>query len=227
MRHRRPTRNRGFTLIEVIVAIAIFSVMVMLAGSALNQGLRQYKGLMEQGLGFWKHARVFWISKSVNSASDYYVRTDQDGWAPYFRGEKAALSYVSLTPFAGRLPVVVWLKTERDRQGRLVLNYYERPVYTLDFKALEKLFNSGGYRNRPGISILSQVDTLAFSYYGYDDIRDRHTWSDHFEGRKRKKLPEQVRVIYRQGDTTGEIRLNLNVNSLRKTKYNARTIKPQ
>lgn len=227
MRQHKPARCRGFTLIEVIVAIAIFSVMVMLAGAALNQGLRQYKGLMEQGLGFWNYARVFWLSKSVNSVSDYYVKTDQDGWAPYFRGQKDTLCYVSLTPFAGRLPVVVWLKTERDPQGKLALNYYERPVYTLGFTELEELFNSGSYRNRQGISILSQVDTLGFSYYGYDDTKDRNTWSDHFEGHKRKKLPQVVRVIYRQGDTTGEILLNLNVNSLRKTKYNARTTKPQ
>ncbi|SEM73564.1 general secretion pathway protein J [Syntrophus gentianae] len=212
---------KGYTLIEVIVATAIFTTMVLLAGMAINQGLQQYRSLMEKGLDFWDYARIIWIEKSFNSTTDYYVQTRSDGWFPYFRGSGDGVSYVSLAPFAGELPVVVWLRKEKDQQGRLSLTYYELPVYTKTFDEIEKDYLYGRYREGQGVRMLEDADSIALSYYGYDSARRRYAWFDYFEGSRMKRLPALVRISYRQGDSSGNMIFNLYVNSLMKTNYNA------
>jgi len=212
---------KGYTLIEVIVAISIFSVMIMLAGTAMNQGLQQYRGLMEKGLDFWNYARMIWMDKSFNSATDYYVRTRSDGWFPYFHGDRAGVSYVSLAPFTGELPVVVWIKKEQDEQGLLTLAYYELPVYTKTFDDIERDSLAQDYKKGQRVQMLEQVDSLSFSFYGYDATKRRYEWFNSFEGHRMKRLPALLRVSYRQGESEGNLVFNLNVNSLQKTDYNA------
>lgn len=219
---RRPKAHpEGYTLIEVIVAIAIFTAMVMLAGTAMNQGLQQYRGLMEQGLDFWSYARMIWIDKSFNSATDYYVQTRSDGWFPYFRGGADGVSYVSLAPFAGELPVVVWIRKEKDEKGLSSLTYYELPVYTKTFDEIERDSFSGEYKKGQSVRMLEQADRVTFSYYGYDAVKRRYDWFDRFEGNKMKRLPSAIEISYRQGESSGSVIFNLNVNSLLKTDYNA------
>jgi len=213
--------SRGYTLIEVLVALAIFTAMVTLAGMALNQGLRQYHGLMEQGLDFWRYARMIWIDKSFNSATDYYVRTRSDGWFPYFRGGPDGISYVSRAPFAGDLPVVVWLKKERDGEGVTTLTYYELPVYTRTYEDIERALLSGDYKKGQRVPMLEKLDGVSFRYYGYNAGKGRYEWFDRFEGNKMKRLPKLIQVSYNQGDSSKSLFFNLNVNSLLKTGYNA------
>lgn len=217
----RRAESRGYTLIEVVVAIAIFAVMLMLAGMALNQGLRQYHGLMEKGLDFWSYARMIWIDKSFNSVTDYYVRTRADGWFPYFRGGTDSVSYVSLAPLAGKLPVVVWIKKEADGNGSSALTYYELPVYTMTYEEIDRSCLFGDYRKGQAIRMLEQLDGVSFRYYGYDAAKGRYEWFDRFEGNRMKRLPALIQVSYRQGDSKGSLVFNLNVNSLLKTAYNA------
>ena len=128
----------GYTLIEVLVALVIFTSMLMLAGVALNQGLVQYHGLEQRGLNFWEYAKPIWIDKSFNSATDYYVHTRADGWFPYFRGDRNSVSYVSLAPFSGDLPVVVWVMREEEENGKYALVYYELPVYTKTWEEIDR-----------------------------------------------------------------------------------------
>jgi len=213
--------SRGYTLIEVLVALAIFTAMVTLAGTALNQGLRQYHGLMEQGLDFWRYARMIWIDKSFNSATDYYVRTRSDGWFPYFRGGPDGISYVSLAPFAEELPVVVWIKKERDGEGMTTLTYYELPVYTRTYEEIERALLSGDYRKGQVVPILENLDGVSFRYYGYNAGKCRYEWFERFEGNRMKRLPKLIQISYRQGNSSKSLFFNLNVNSLLKTGYNA------
>jgi len=214
-------RSKGYTLIEVIVAIAIFAVMVSLAGMALNQGLRQDQGLMEKGLDFWSYARMIWIDQSFNSVTDYYVRTRADGWFPYFRGSSDSVSYVSLAPVAGELPVVVWIRKEKEGDGRSALTYYELPVYTKTFEEIDRNLLFGDYRKGETVRMLEQLDSVSFDYYGYDAGKGSYEWFDRFEGSRMKRLPTLIRVSYSQGNSSGYLVFNVNVNSLLKAGYNA------
>lgn len=200
--------------------MAIFTAMLVLAGMALNQGLRQYQGLAEKGLGFWDHARRIWIDKSFNSASDYYVHTRSAGWFPYFKGGQDGVSYISLAPFAGELPMVVWIKSEDQPDGKRTLRYYELPVYTKTIEDIERDEVFGDYKKGKTFNLLEDAEGIAFSFYSCDIIDRQCRWSSLFDGSKAKTLPATVKIEYTQNGERGAFLFDIHVNSRRKMAYN-------
>lgn len=218
---RKTSPCDGYTLIEALVAMVILTSMLLLGGMAINQGLRQYHGLVEQGLNFWDYAKSIWIDKNFNSATDYYVYTRSDRWFPYFKGNQEGLSYVSLAPFAGNTPVVVWIVNVGEKDGNRSLVYYELPVYTKTYDDLDRDYIFGDYKKGKSFKILENVSAIEFSFYGYD-IQDRRRigWHSRFEGRTMKNLPSLVKISYTHHNAEkGVLLLSMNVNSLIKTGY--------
>jgi general secretion pathway protein J len=220
---QRALRNsKGYTLIEVLVAMAIFMAMLMLAGTALNQGLAQYQGLVEKGINFWDYAKKISLDKSFNSSIDYYVYTRSDQWFPYFKGEPESVSYVSLAPFAGELPVVVWIKSENQPNGKKAIVYYELPVYTKSFEDMEREEIFGDYKKGKSMKVLEDAEGVEFRFYGYDLLTKKYEWYDRFYGNKKKMLPVLVRISYSSGGEKSILNFRINVNSLAKSLYNER-----
>jgi general secretion pathway protein J len=193
--------------------------MVTLAGVALNQGLAQYHGLVEKGLNFWDYAKPIWIDKSFNSATDYYVHTRSDGWFPYFKGARNSVSYISLAPFAGELPVIVWIKGEEADNGKRSLVYYELPVYTKTYEEIDRNYIFNDYKKGKSFKILEGVDEIEFSFYGYDFAKRTYQWYNSFDGSKMKMLPSLVTISYRRGSDHGKLTSGIHVNSMLKRVY--------
>ncbi len=216
----KPRPAKGYTLIEVLIATAIFGAMVTLASMALNQGLKQYQGLMERGLSFWDHARYIWIQRSFNSATDYYIYTRGEGWTPYFIGDQEVISYVSLAPLAGDLPVVVWIRMEDDNNGKRSLVYYELPVYTKTYAEIERASVFADYKKGSSIRLVEGVENLQVSFYGFDLIRRENRWTSDYDARKKRSLPNLVKISYGDDEHKNSLILGINVNSTMKTTYN-------
>ncbi|MDD5344877.1 MAG: prepilin-type N-terminal cleavage/methylation domain-containing protein [Smithella sp.] len=209
----------GYTLIEVIVAMAILSAMLLLGGMALNQGLKQYQGLVDKGLCFWDYAQNIWTEKSFHSIIDYYVHTDAQGWFPYFRGNQEGVSFVTLAPFAGDNPVAVWIRKEDTEGGKQKLVYHELPVYAKSYRELEDDFSSGAYRKGKSVEILGDADKIQFGFYGYN-VRDReHKWRQIFEGAETLQLPLLVRIDYMKDNGKKMFMYAIHVNSQIKRGY--------
>ncbi len=214
-------RRAGYTLIEVLVATAVFSALALLAGMALSQGLRQYQGLVDRGLNFWGHAHRIWTDKSFHSMVDYTVCSPSNKWFPYFQGGQEALSYVTLAPLAGDAPVVAWIMKETSAAGKCDLVYYEVPVYARGYPEIEALFSSGSYRSGRSVKLLEGADWIRFRYFGYDDRVNRHLWSDTFDGRSAGNLPMFVQIDCGRGGREEKFMFGVHVNSTRKKEYQA------
>jgi general secretion pathway protein J len=216
----RREHSKGYTFIEVLVAMAIFSSMVMLATMALNQGLRQYQGLMEKGINLWDKAKYIWADNSFSSIADYYVQTEKGNWAPYFYGDQTHISYISLSPLAGDLPVAVWIIKEQRDNGRYDVVYYELPVYTKTLKDLEKDYVFGNYKKGYSLALLDNVESLSMDFYGYDELLQKFDWYRDFDGTMNLSLPYMVRLTYDRKDKKQIMVYAINTNSRRKVAYN-------
>ncbi|MCX8069435.1 MAG: prepilin-type N-terminal cleavage/methylation domain-containing protein [Thermodesulfovibrionales bacterium] len=214
--------NRGYTLLEVLVAIMIFSSMVVLATYALNQGLMQYQGLVEKGVNFWDNARHLWISRSIGSATDYFISDEHKKWFPYFEGYPDRISYVSISPLATDIPVVVWINKERQKGGKYSLIYYELPVYTKDLKDLQRDYRQDEFKKGHSITLLNDLEDVSFKYYGFDFIQQKERWVDTFIGEKFLILPYLVKVDYKQDSKEHSFFYRINTNSVIKLNYNER-----
>ena len=216
-RHRN---FKGYTFIEVLVAMAIFSSMVMLATTALDQGLRQYRGLMEKGVNFWDKAKFLWIDGSFGSVVDYYVFKEKAGWFPYFYGDSERISYISLSPLAGDLPVASWIVKEKRDNGLYAVVYYELPVYTKTYKELDWDYVNGNYKKGNSLLLLDGVTNIDMEFYGFDASRRNAEWSKDFDGSTRKSLPSTVKLTYVADGKKQTLLFCINTNSMRKSDYN-------
>ncbi|MGO9016286.1 MAG: type II secretion system protein J [Dissulfurispiraceae bacterium] len=211
---------RGYTFIEVLVAMAIFSAMVTLATMALDQGLKQYRGLMEKGVNFWDKARYIWVNGSFGSAVDYYVHRDGMGFVPYFLGDGERISYVSLSPVMGDLPVVVWIVKEKKDNGLYAVVYYELPVYTKDYNELDREYVTGDYKKGYSVPLLDGVTDINMEFFGFDFMTRKAVWSPDFDGSKNRSLPSAVKLTYVSENKKQIMLFCINTNSMRKSSYN-------
>lgn len=213
---------RGYTFIEVLVAMAIFSSMVMLATMALNQGLKQYRGLMEKGVNFWDKAKYLWIDGSFSSTLDYYVFKEYVGWVPYFYGDGERISYVSLSPLVGDLPVAVWIVKEKKDNGLYAVVYYELPVYTKTYKELDRDYATGNYKAGNSLTLLDGVGDIAMQFYGFDSSGQKGEWSQVFDGSVKRSMPSTVKMTWVSENKKQTMLFCINTNSMRKADYNVR-----
>jgi general secretion pathway protein J len=199
--------------------MAILSGMLLLGGMALNQGLKQYQGLVQKKLCFWSYAQRIWTDKCFQSMLDYYVNTIDKGWFPYFRGDQEGVSFVTLAPLAGDLPVVVWIRKEAAGDGKSRLVYYEIPVYAKSYREIKEDFASGAYRSGNSVTMIDDADSIQFEYYGYDVRDERHKWRSVFDGADTKHLPMLVQIDYGTGDGNRRSMYAIHVNSHLKRGY--------
>ena len=212
-------RSKGYTLIETLIAMAIFSMMVLLASTALDQSLQRYQGLLAKELGFWQFTKNIWLGKSLGSMVDYYVPIGNGRWAPYFIGDQSNLSYISLAPLAGDLPVAVWIKQEKDASNKRKLVYYEIPVYTKMASDLERDEVFGDYKKGNAISIVEGADTIELMFLVYDNHRGQHQWVEAFDGRTQHVLPAQIKISITKDGQREDKLFTVNTNGLLKTMY--------
>lgn len=221
--HNRVAKaSKGYTLIEVIVSVAIFSAMVTLGTMALDQGLKQYHRVIDKGINFWENAKYIWVGKSFGSMVDYYISARSTGWFPYFQGNNERISYVSSSPLAGDSPVVVWIRNERQDDGSRSLVYYELPVYAEKKEALDRHYIFGDFKKGNTVTLLQGVADVEFSFYGYDLPDKKWKWDSVFDGSKRRLLPQAVKISYRDRETQEKktVVFGIHTNSMNKMRYN-------
>ncbi|MEN2985837.1 MAG: prepilin-type N-terminal cleavage/methylation domain-containing protein [Thermodesulfovibrionaceae bacterium] len=66
-------KDKGYTLIEILISLLIFGLIVGVVSYAVSQGLNQYKGVIQKTSHFWEKSKIFWLNKSFASIIDYYV----------------------------------------------------------------------------------------------------------------------------------------------------------
>jgi len=213
-------RKRGYTLLEVLIATLLFSMIVFLSTFALDQSLIQYQSIAKKGLNFWEDAKILWLQKSFSSAFDYYVYDERrDLWFPLFIGKIDKMVYASLSPFSSDLPVLVVLEKE-TLEGKEALVYYETPLYTLNFKDIEKILTFEEYKKFTSLVFFKDLEKLSFKYYGYDRVKKFNDWFSEYDSSRSFYLPSVVKIEYSKNGVNDSIYGIINVQNLRKVYYN-------
>lgn len=217
---RKLLQSNGYTLIEVVVAVAIFTAMLAFGAMALNQTLMQYRALAEKGFSFWDYARVVWLDKSISSMTDYYVQSKSHGWFPYFFGDNKGFSYSSLSAFASDTPVLVFIVKEGEGEGKKSLVYYEIPLMTKNYEDINDAFVFEEYKKGQSYQIIKDAESIDFQYYGFDIVSRKYEWSSDFDGKLKKNLPTAIMITYETKEGKNKLILRINTNSLGKLYYN-------
>ncbi len=211
--------KKAYTLIEVLISLAIFSLIVSLISYALSQGLNQYKDVTKRTSSFWERAKILWLQKSFGSIIDYYVKDEE--WFPFFEGTSEYIVYITESPLANNIPVVVFLVNERNENGKRNLVYYELPVLTKDYRELLDYIKFEKYRQERGIILLKDMESLRFEFFGSDFLKLKADWYSNFSGKEKKLLPQFIKISYKSITSENmELIFLVRNNSLIKQIYN-------
>ncbi|MEM1687495.1 MAG: prepilin-type N-terminal cleavage/methylation domain-containing protein [Zestosphaera sp.] len=211
-------KERGYTLLEIMISIFIFGLMVSLIFYALSQGLYQYKSVIQKTSTFWEKSKILWLHKIFSSTIDYYVKDEE--WFPFFEGESNIIVFISESSIAENLPVMAIISSEKSESGKKRLVYYELPVYTLNYKEIKEIINSEVFKKYRKIIILDNLDSISFEYFGGDINKESADWYSYFSGKKQKTLPQFVKITLRENDTKKSLFFALKNNSNLKEVYN-------
>jgi len=178
------TRERGFTLLEVVLALVIFSLLTLLAYGAFFVGHRAVlKGEREADINQRLRVADDLIARQLRSAVFYFARYE-DEVLPYFLGRQDGLSFVTAAPQGGRgtgLAVI----TYQVANGRLTVE--ERGVFTPN-----DLYDPPADARVERAVLFEDFSRIRFEYLAREDTESN--WQPTWDAREEETLPAAVRL---------------------------------
>jgi prepilin-type N-terminal cleavage/methylation domain-containing protein len=190
-RAQQGWRQRGFTLIEVMLAMTIFALISTLLYSAFSLG---HSAVEKSQRSFENNQKLRAVDELLGSyiRSAYPYRASPQDAAILFAGEEAELTFVSSFSLAmgGRGMAKVRLFWEGDEKsaGRLRLEE-ETPVRVLNEEGNEA---PQGVSN--GVVVREGIKQFRITYL--DPQSDEEKWEERWDGRETSTLPRAVRLHY-------------------------------
>ncbi|MFO6423851.1 prepilin-type N-terminal cleavage/methylation domain-containing protein [Motilimonas sp. KMU-193] len=199
--------NKGFTLIEMLVALSIFSAVMGLALLAFEQGRLNWvrslhKGEAETRLLY----REQWLRLVFEQSVASRFRISSYKSAPYFKGDNVSMSFLSSAPiFQGPGKVALTELQIKKEQNTWQLMYREklgadpqRGMYLSDlewFPLLTELkyveFSYEGDIHLPFSDSINSLPREQQQYY-----RDTPEWLSHFNSEFEESIPRRVIIRF-------------------------------
>ena len=182
----RPVANRGFTLLEVLVALVLFSLLLMMLYGALFSGARSVRAGDIMARENDDKRLVLSFIRRVTGEVVPMIRRDKQGARLLFRGADASLQFVSRLPahHAGSGIYFVSLETEDDE---LLLKY-------LPLARDKDLFTEDTFVDSEEISLLGDIEAIDLDYFGRDKPDAEAAWHDDWDDKAR--LPDLIRLTF-------------------------------
>lgn len=196
-------QTKGFTLLEMLVAMMVLSMVVLVASNAYSIFSHKWQGRLGHFNETAMQYRMETIVDSVLSKiTAYVVFNSQHLPRLYFEGNKNGFVAVSLSSiFSSSVPAVIRLRTEQNNNFGYDLWYDEWPMQDgLLYKTTQDV------KYTRSVLLLKDARRIDFNYYGWPSLADKQWdpesqqeqrpegWSDEFNALERHVQPEKVRV---------------------------------
>jgi len=190
---------RGFTLLELLISLTIFSVVSVIVYVTLNFCARAVeRGETRSSENQRARAALALVSRQLKSAYPLVLQAEGETFV-YFLGEPDGVSFVSAAgrPEAGGLEKVTYFLRE-DRGGRRSL-WVRTSSPTLPADLLDDREGSIIQETE----VLPDVGSIFWEYLGqgqsrgYGRQRNRGEWNERWDGKKEQRLPTAIRISWK------------------------------
>jgi prepilin-type N-terminal cleavage/methylation domain-containing protein len=161
---------RGFTLVEMLIAIAIFGMVVGIAGYGYSLFSQHWEGR----LGRFQRAqdqyqRLDLVVSSLENTLPYVVRDASGAGGFYFLGREEGLTLVTMSPvFSPGDLAVIRVFREPTSDGRWNLLYEEAPLAGVQLRLASQTLP---FQHR--MVVLRDVPDLHFRFFGWRSLDER------------------------------------------------------
>ena len=198
-------RQRGFSLVELLISMVLLSVIVLLSSFSYAQFSRYWDGRLGSFDDVFSVLRNGWLLEDILSHVHPYVVRNNAGIPKfYFEGNingfvavsKESLSRVDTTS-------VIRLTLAQNSDGSYDLLYEEAPMSQA---ALVQLTQRSNF-SEP-LTLLQSLEDAEFSYFGPEappndspdiDVRQRDLWTRDYNSAMTLRHPKKVRIQWSSG----------------------------
>jgi len=190
-RHSGNTRQEGFTLLEVIIALTLLSLMMTVLFNGLRFGARAWDAAGARVTDAADHALVQqFIRRRLQQAQPVLWTQTMENPSAAFAGTPERLSFVAPLPArrgVGGLYEFTLAVTALDGVEQFVVSYrLFHPDTLADAEPQREL-------------LAANVRRVTFSYFGTEEGGDRLSWQNRWQ--ERAQLPLLVRLQVEQDET--------------------------
>ena len=197
--------QKGFTLLELLLSVAIFSLIVGIIGGAFRLSVRSWEKGEEEVEEFRKTRIVLdMVAQQIKSFFPYWIKMEKE-WTIVFQGESKSLKLIS--PLSLRYPLITGLvlveyslgeEGDTDSGRSLVL----REVRVVDEDSLEESLKAPKAEGSE-IVLLSGLEDLTFEYYIYPPDSEEGEWQKSWTWEENKDsdeitFPQAIRITIKQ-----------------------------
>jgi prepilin-type N-terminal cleavage/methylation domain-containing protein len=188
-------KEKGFTLLELLISMTLFLLVIVILGSALRLGFRSI-GAGERRIDTLERYRSSYrIVMTQLQSSAPLTYDDEDGAKKfYLKGDATHLQFATnQSIWGGEMGcVIVSYRLETGNEGKSILYASERSVNREEAQEI-KLFDD--------------LKSLSFSYFGREATEEEGKWSE--EWSDNTKYPEQIKVNLSRDSGEGKLLIPL------------------
>ncbi|SHO57582.1 PulJ/GspJ family protein [Vibrio quintilis] len=198
----------GFTLVEMLVSLAIFSAVLSIVISGLHQGQVQWEqGARQLDQADYMMKRQSWLRQLFAQANTATFRITYGMEAPYFNGNEQSLSFISDAPIISGPGTYATVRLELLPQdnGLFELTFTQKP-YSDPYLNPEADLSDGA-----SLVLLEDIQSLSWKYflaarteatpmeitYNRFTPRPEGYWDDEYDANFEQALPQYVQMNFK------------------------------
>lgn len=196
-----PRKLRGFSLLEMLVAVVVLSMVIGISTYAYSLFMRQWDGHLGRfDESQAQYQRLEWLATALQDTLPYLVRDDKNELGFYFLGRDEGLTSVTMSPIFGvGEPALIRVFREPEDSGTWRLVYEEAPFAG---NVLAHADQRMEFRHR--LVIARGLPRPEFRYFGWADLQSSmnledslstgRAWFDEYDGLRRQFHPEKIEL---------------------------------
>lgn len=195
---------KGFTLIEVLVAMVIFAIVMGMASEAYRYFNRPQMTASNTVLDTQNLSQFKQVLNTLREVNAIYVRDDENQKQLYFYGSNNTLKYYTNSPILTDEPIAVSVLSISKELGGV--EYCEFSFGQLNWRELNNIQNCDEEN-----LFIKLGDNIEFKYFGWEDrdlfdkflsgffsmaVEPKPKWWNEYESTKTQTLPMFVSINF-------------------------------